>query len=725
MSFRNLPLKGIYRTATDSLVRDFYLPCLSQASQYDRAVGFFSSSMLIEAALGLSGLIKNHGRMRLLIGHPLSDDDWNAVKEGIALSSIQNQLATDLAEMLERAGSERTVHSFELLSWMVATGSIEIRYAFRKVGMYHEKIGILKDSDLNQIVFHGSANESANALLPTRNFESLAVYPSWKEDVFSEYGTPFVDGFEDLWNNKTPDVYSVAVPSKFYEDLLNFRKGKHSPPDLEYEAIWAEYAFLPPASGDDPRLPRTFFGQTYSLRPHQEAALSRWMANSYSGIFALATGSGKTVTALHAATRFANQGYPLVLVVAVPYQILAEQWIDVMGHFGMRPIKAFYSRDQWKPRLDQAISAFLAGASKFLSVVVVNDTLASEDFLRCLSLIPSEQLFFVGDECHHHSARSWLDRVPTGAKFRLGMSATPWNPGRDEHKAVLEQLYGPVVATYSLRDALQDGVLCQYSYHWIPCNFDDDEAEEYERISLRIATLVAQDPERSSPPVQTQIQSLFARRSRLIGALRDKTNQLKRISMEFNGTPHTLFYCGEGQHPLEIEGGNGERVVDNIIRHLASDGWKIGRITASETASERNRILSSFDDGIIDAIAAIRVLDEGFDIPSCRLAFILASSNSYRQYIQRRGRVLRRAPGKDAAIIYDFVAVPSLDLLRRNKTIWRKQIAVELTRMREFVVLSNNAESQQIQINDKMKSIDLGAIYYEEAPLSEEELYGN
>lgn len=724
MSFKELSIKGIYRTAVDSLIRDFYLPCLSRASRYDRAVGFFSSSMLIEAAFGLAGLIRNGGRMRLLIGHPLSDDDWQAVKDGTRLSVIQEQLQADLVAVLERAGSDRSVYSLELLSWMVATGSIDIRYAFRKQGMYHEKIGILSDASSNQIVFHGSANESANALLPSRNFESLAVYPSWKTDLFLEYGTPFVDGFESLWSNTTPDILSVPVPSQFYESLLQYRGDNTVPPDLDQEAALAEQIPIPLAE-EHPRLPTLLAGRAYALQSHQQTALQRWQANAYTGILALATGSGKTVTALHAATRFCEQRYPLVLVIAVPYQVLGEQWAEVMALFRMRPIKAFYSRDAWKPALDRAISAFRAHAVPFVSVIVVNDSLASEDFQGCLSAIPRKNLFFIADECHHHSSEVWRTRVPLDAKFRLGLSATPWNPGQDDRRRLLEDLYGSVVATYSLRDALEKGVLCPYTYHWIPCQFDDDEADEYERLSAAIAALVAQDPGRSSPSIQIKIQSLASKRVRLLGALRDKSAQLRQLLRTVPPTPHTLFYCGEGQHPLDVATGADDRNIDQIVALVAASKWKVGRITAAETVAERQRTLRSFDDGFIEAIAAIRVLDEGFDIPSCRTAFLLASSNSHRQYVQRRGRVLRRSPGKDHAVIFDFVAIPSQRLLTQNRTLWRRQIETELTRIREFVQLAKNSEAQQLSINEEMRRLGLGAIYYEAAPIEDEDLYGD
>lgn len=726
MDFRALNLKGIYRTSVNSLMRDFYIPALACAVRYDRAVGFFSSSMLIEAAAGLSGLIRNGGRMRLIIGHPLSDDDWEAVQQGAAISSLKDRLVQDLLAVLDQAGSERSTYALELLSWMVATHTLEVRYAFKKVGMYHEKIGTLVDNQGNLIVFHGSANESANALLPERNFESLAVYPSWNKAVFDEYGAPFASGFLDLWENRTKDVLTVDVPSQYYEALIEYRRGKNTPPDLEIErALVDEAELLLTHRLHGPRLPKLLGGQTYGLRKHQQDALSRWSANSYSGIFALATGAGKTIAVLHATTRFVEQGYRIALVIAVPYQVLAEQWVKVMESFGMDPIKAFYSTDTWHSRLTEQISSFLAGAAQFLSVVVVNDTLSMIPFQSCLERIPRDRLLFVGDECHHHSSSIWLTRIPIDAKFRIGLSATPWNPNRADQKAVLEQLYGPVVATYSLKNALDDGVLCPYIYHCIPCTFDDDEAEEYLRLTVQIAGLMAQDPHGQNDLIQTQIQATVSRRTRLLGSLRSKLVQLAAILASHERHPHTLIYCADGYHPLDKENSTAEPNIVQVTQYLDRAGWKVGRITASESVAARERILRSFEDGIIEAVAAMRVLDEGFDIPSCRTVFIMASTNSYRQYVQRRGRVLRTSPGKASALIYDFVSLPSQSMLAANPDAWKRQVQLELARVREFIELATNRVDQQVSLNKELQSRGLGAIYYSDSTIDVEELYGD
>lgn len=725
MPLRQLQIKGIYRTATDSLIRDFYLPCLAECKQYDRAVGYFSSSMLAEAGYGLSGLIKNGGKMRLIIGHPLTEDEFRAVKEGQTLQALHAQIHKGLVNALEVAGSERTVHSLELLSWMVATNSIEIRYAFKKIGMYHEKIGVLTDSGGDQIVFHGSANESASALLPSRNFESLAVYPSWKHELFEEYAQPFIEGFRALWEGAAADIISVPVPSETYELLVAYRQKQTTPPNLDLESFLDSASHVYGANKSSlPRLPTKLGGEKYELRAHQMKALRQWKASGFSGIFALATGSGKTVTALHAVTRFCEQGLRVALVVAVPYQILAEQWVAVMKLYNMRPIKAFYSRDKWESQLKEAVLQFNAEALPFLSVVVVNDTLCSQSFQKILSELPLERVIIVGDECHHHANESMADALKIDAKFRLGMSATPWNPKESMKQAILEDIYGPVVSTYSLRDALEQKVLCPYQYVTVVCEFDDDEAAEYEILSKGIATLFAQDPSLSDPAIKHRIQKLANKRTRLLGSLRSKLRKFEEMLNACGPRPHTLVYCGEGRHPIDGNEGLETRVIEHVVKILSDVGCKPARITASESMAERVRILEAFDDGFVDTIAAMRVLDEGFDIPSCRTAFILASANSFRQYVQRRGRVLRKAPGKKQALIYDFVPFPNSSMLKREGVIWRRQVLTELIRLREFVQYAVNEAEQHVFLNDAMKRIGLGAILYEVAPIVEEELYG-
>jgi superfamily II DNA or RNA helicase len=629
--------------------------------------------------------------MQLVIGNPVSDDDWAAIQSGTRLESLAEELKKQLLEVMQSGGNAHERYSFDLLSWMVATSSIEIKFALRQGGMYHEKIGILENDVGESIVFHGSANESSNAILPTKNLESIAVYPSWVPAIYESYALPFSQAFDRLWSNTAKNVQTIPVPSDFY-DAIHKARASQPPPDVDLERdLILTLTIGATADRDQPRLPRFIGIQRYELRPHQEAALRAWVANDYRGIFALATGAGKTITVLHAATRFYEQQAPTFLIIAVPYIVLAEQWCNVMATFNMHPIQAWGGTEIWIGEATRRLTEFKVGGRQFVSIVVVNDTLATPQFQDFMSAIPSNNLFFVADECHHHGTPAAERSIPKAARYIVGLSATPWNPAEDQRRTILTNAFGDVCAAYSLKDAMADGVLCPYSYYVNVVTIDDDEAEEYVLLSQQLGALQAQFQESGDPQVKLRLQATAGRRARLVGSLRKKYELLSTIVRERKESiSRTLFYAGEGQHPLEASQAGDDRNIDKVTRILASIRINVARVTAAETNNERSRILSEFQRGTIDAIAAIRVLDEGFDIAGCRAAYLLASSNSQRQYIQRRGRVLRPDVTKTKAEITDFIALPSTSQYFSATTIWRRYIASEISRASEFFNMSDN-----------------------------------
>lgn len=213
---------GVYRSGDQNLFRDFYTPALNVAVQYDRAVGFFSSQALISNLPGISSLIKNNGEMRLIIGHPLDEQEFEAVKQGYRIKGLLLSFEKELDSILENidsAGAKR----LSLLSYLIASDKLQIKYAFRKRGMYHEKIGIIHDLEGNRLVFHGSANETIYALDAGYNAESISVYKSWDKHSFELYGEPYVDGFEKLWEGRQINTATFEVPSTFYEKIKKYR----------------------------------------------------------------------------------------------------------------------------------------------------------------------------------------------------------------------------------------------------------------------------------------------------------------------------------------------------------------------------------------------------------------------------------------------------------------------------------------------------------------------
>lgn len=691
MSLTEIELKPTYNSEEDSLLDDFYIPALGSAISYDRAVGFFSASMLTYAAQGLSKFVSNLGQMRLIIGHQVDEEEYEAIKKGENLKELYQSLNLGLEKIINDVSSEIFICRLELLSWLVSTNRLKIKFAIRRKGMYHEKIGILKDEHGNKVVFQGSANESQMALLPDFNFESISVYPSWEEGIYKKYGASYEARFQRLWNNDAKETVVVDVPSEIYTRLSNFYQKITPPPQNIEKTLFDELAIEKKSFSLLPILPTILGTSSYQLKEHQKNALTNWKSNDFNGIFALATGAGKTITALHAATTLANYQQHLALIVAVPYQNLADQWCEVMELFSITAIRCYMSKNRWQTELNTAISDFNLNRTKpFIAIVVVNRTLSTETFQNEIKRINPNKLLFVGDECHHHASKNIVTNLPN-AIYRIGLSATPWSSKEEDKERILKSYYGEIVAKYTIEDALKDDVLTPYHYFIHIFYLTPDETETYQQISTEIGKLIA-IKENHGHINEQLLTALYMRRSRLIGSADNKFIMLDKLLNKLAIDKHTLFYCGDGSVIEEkSEDDNDDftiRDIERVATILYNHGWKSSRFTADESLKERRSIIDNFKNGFIDAMVSIRVLDEGIDIPVCKQAFLLASSRNQRQFIQRRGRILRKSPGKYCSIIHDFIVLPSESIAIDDSL--KNLIDGELDRLIEFAHVATN-----------------------------------
>lgn len=698
---------GVYRSGDQNLFEDFYTPALKAAVRYDRAVGFFSSEALVSNLQGISGLVNNDGRMRLIIGHPLDEKEFEAVKQGYRLQSLVASFEEKLDAILESL-EKKAEARLSLLSYLIAANRLEIKFALRKRGMYHEKIGVIYDTQENSLVFHGSANETIYALDAGYNAESISVFRSWDQHSFSLYGKPYVEGFETLWEGNQKNTVTVNVPSTFYEAISN----KFPPPqdaklkveepsyDDEYESF-----FDSDEDFNRPRIPESIGGAAFSIREHQKQAIRSWAQNQYKGVLKLSTGSGKTITAIYAATKVfearSKKGLKTVLIVSVPYQELASQWVNNLELFNIRPIECWRNRSAWYDDLKQEILDLKMGVIDFLSVVVVNRTMEGSHFQGLIAQLQESDVMLIGDECHNHGAKKTNNALPE-CYYRMGLSATPYRSDEDEvespfpeiAKEYINKYYGGIVSEYSLGDAIHDGVLCEYEYHIVPVYLTEEEQEEYEHLSSEIAKLITfmHGSKESSP--SNELTRLCGQRSRLLGSAENKLVALERLvkSIPRAERKHSLFYCGEGR-ASQHEDIADLRVIDEVSRFLGLAGWHTSRFTSNESSRDRTSIMENFKNGTIDALVSMKVLDEGVDVPVCDKAFILASTRNPRQYVQRRGRVLRRHEGKERATIYDFVVLPTNDSAHS-----RRLKEAELERVDDFVLLAINRFEVERQI---------------------------
>jgi len=689
---KSRPWKGVYRSDSDSLLDDFYIPALKLSASYSRAVGFFSAAMLSYAAQGISALIQNGGSMRLIFGGEIDEDDARAMNDGYEMRQLSARLGKKILHELSNVADALVNQRLTALAWLIANGQLDVKFALKRRGMYHEKIGIFSDASGDQVVFQGSANETVHALLPDFNFESINVFPTWRQEL-QDHFAPYINGFERLWGNKTPNTVVLDFPDAAREELVKVAIRNKRPPSIDVEIdLWERLAKKGRTEESEPdrykpSLPVSYKGAEFEIRDHQRAALNAWRGHECRGILAMATGSGKTLTAIYGAIKLYERLKRLFLVIAVPYQSLADQWIDELSQFQIAAIPCYDVASIWSDRLSQAVSLFEVGASRFVACVVVNRTLQSEGFQQRLARVPGTTILFIGDECHHHSASGLADSLPKHAQLRLGLSATPKHYFDDSKTAKLISYYGDVVFEFSLAEALKQGVLTPYKYFVHTVELTTSEAEQYVALSKAISRIAADQSESDLEGKDDgDLQLLLFRRARLLGNAQGKIDRLRQLTRKDSPSPFTLYYCGDGS--VESDDEWITRQVDQVSQLLAEQGWKISHFTSRERRDARTSILDNFRIGVIDGLVAIRCLDEGIDVPDCRVAYILASSRNPKQFVQRRGRILRRAPGKTFAVVHDFLVTlpPSAETSGTDRNL----IKAELARIAEFASLATN-----------------------------------
>lgn len=680
-----LPLKLSYRTGRDDMVRDFFVPCMETADLYRRAAGYFTSFGLALAARGVANLASRGGKMRLVVSPHLDPADVEALQAAAdsPADAIRAIAAKSLADIEDALIKDR----LNALAWLAAAGLLEIKLALRldpqgkfSRGIFHEKAGIFSDAQGNHVAFSGSSNETAGGLV--ENFESIKVFCSWKDSegrVQEE-----IDNFEALWNDATPGLKVMNFSHAGRELLERYRNPDNPPPGMP------KHTLKEPGPATEFRRPHGF-----DLRPYQADAIRAWSKAGGKGIFAMATGSGKTLTALTLASKVAERNQPMVLIVVCPYINLCRQWIREIAAFGVQAVACFEGRDRWQAQLEEGYQQLAVGMSKVMAIVTTNATFMSDAFqsrLRPRVESGAAHHLLIADEVHNLGAERVKDALLDGITMRLGLSATPERHHDPIGTAVVLNYFGGIVYEYSLAQAIADGRLCNYRYHPVPVELTDEETDIYEEITAKLAKFF---PGRDiDDDVQKAAMSLLIKRARLLGSAVNKLEALDRIIAAMPEKPtKAIFYCGDGRTTDAITDEE-VRQIQAVSRLLGEKhGLRVRNFTFRETPQEREEILRDLSSGFLDGVVAIRCLDEGIDLPELRMGFLLASSTNPRQFIQRRGRLLRNSPGKNRAIIYDFfVSPPDLGgkLDDSGFNMERSFFQKELSRIVEFCRMAEN-----------------------------------
>lgn len=661
------------------------MPCMESAVLYRRAAGYFSSAGLALAARGVASLASRRGKMQLVVSPHLQPSDVEALQAAAtnpedALRSIAARSLADIEDALIK-------DRLNALAWLAAAGLLEIKIALRldgkggfARGIFHEKVGVFTDSDGNHVAFSGSSNETAGGLI--ENFESIKVFTSWKDlegRVQEE-----IDNFEALWNNSTPGLRIIKFSEAGKELLERYRDRDNPPVGLSIDRVSVpgqSVEFQPP--------------EGFELRPYQADAIRAWSKAGGKGIFAMATGAGKTLTALALAAKVAEKNKPLVLIVICPFVNLCRQWIREMATFNLYPVACFEGRERWQDELDEGYQRIAVRLSKVHALVVTNATFQSESFqdrIRPRVSSGAAHHLLIADEVHNLGAEQSKQALPAGITMRLGLSATPERHFDPVGTKAISDYFGGTIFEYSLAQAIADGRLCRYRYYPVVVELTEEETDVYEEITLKLARFFPGGDK--DDDIEKAAMRLLIKRARLLASATNKLDALDRVIAAMPEPPNkAIFYCGDGRTTDSISDEE-VRQIQAVARLLGEKhGLRVRNFTYRETTQEREEILRDLSSGFLDGVVAIRCLDEGIDLPDLRMGFLMASSTNPRQFVQRRGRLLRNSSGKKRAIIYDFIIQPPDLGGRLNDSgfnMERSFFQRELSRIVEFCRMAEN-----------------------------------
>lgn len=711
MALTDLKIEPEYHTASDNVVEEFYIPCLSESISYDRITGFFSGITFQMLAKGLSPLIANGGKMRLIISTRLSEQEEEAIKKGYEEKEIVEK---NLLARFEDPKDEFEKGYLSLLTYLISHGILDIRVVVVSrlvpTAMEHEKIGIFLDSMGNLVTFSGSGNETPSGLI--HNYENFDVFCSW--NGMDPYGRCFGKQvyFNNLWNSKFPNSVTLTFPDAVKAKIFEY---KDYLPKEELASLDKKYIERAKARKMDADLFRMPSGESIKLHDYQNDAIKAFKENNYRGYFDMATGTGKTFTALGAITTLTNdpslKGQTFFALIVVPYTHLATQWAEECGKFGIEPLLAFGNSRKWKKDFEERIKSIKLKQKSFECVIITTASLMHDFVIEAISdPKTSSRTIFVADEAHNLGAGKIRSVLGIDFKYRLGLSAT-----MDRHHDTVgtEKLYNffeKCCIHYDLGRAIKEGHLSHYRYYPVLVWLDEDELDEYIKLSKEISVRSRyEDPDESDG-----LKRLLLKRALLVAGCKMKLEKLKEVISPFKDTYYNLIYCGAVSY-VDISDPSESSQLKSVVSMLTRDlRMKVERFTAMEDIYIRETIKDHFESKFVNGIVAIKCLDEGVNIPCIQRAFILASSTNPKEYIQRRGRVLRvfNPTEKPYAEIYDFVTITrpleALSMVDGEHIHYESSLAKrELARVEEFSYLADNSAESSSLIADIMSAYRL------------------
>ena len=707
MGLRDLNnIKLEYRSLSDNVVENFYIPCLSESWEYDRAVGFFSSKILLKISIGLGAIAKRGGKIKLLVSPQLSKEDYDAIEHGYELRELAMKKMTEAFD--ENIDFYQKEDRFAMLAYLIEHKILDIKVAipetYAERALFHEKLGILKDTNGDIISFSGSNNETDAAV--TDNYETFDAFCSWKSEESESRCKSKKMRFDSMWNGTEDKLITIEFPEIIKNQILSYSKDGVDYVKLDKDLLQKFKKFNEQKNINGPKI-----ADGINLFNYQTEAIDNWKHNNYRGIFDMATGTGKTFTALGGICELYKHQDRLLVIICCPFIHLVEQWAEEAKLFNIDPIVC-YGGTKYKDVLKRKLYRLRRKSENFICVITTNSTFRGEYFQSLLNINLKNTLLIV-DEAHHFGADNISECMNIDYPYRLALSATLDRYGDSEGTEKLHNFFGEICIRYDLKEAIAGGKLTQYMYYPEIVTLDEYELDEYYAITKQIIKYKYKKGDKSKMP--EGLKRLLIRRARIIAGAEDKITKLKEVIEPYKDKNNLLIYCGAvkyGQYDYQ-KCEDEKKQVDRVCTMLREEyGMKVRKFTSEESTEEREEIIRQYKNQEIQALVAIKCLDEGINIPSIKTAFILASSTNPKEYIQRRGRVLRMAKGKLYAEIYDFITIPRpLDEANcvppEFNRVDRGLVQREFIRLKDFSSLSSNSSRSFKIIEEIEEAYDL------------------
>lgn len=699
-----------YKSGTENEPMQFYLDGLANSSEFQLLLGYFSSAAINLLSVGFATFISKGGKMRMVINHLLSEKDKEAIQKAENLDSTKKIFDLTDVVSLGKILDDYDTHFFECLAYLIAEKRIEIKVIKPKNsdGIAHYKEGVFFDGE-NCVGYSGSCNFTYYGL--SENKEKLNIFLSWENGRSNKFIKNQLKIIDDYFNEKDNDVEYLSADE--IEVAIRNKFGKKDIDELlvqEDELIKKKMSLIKNRKLKDTiiklhddidkvrRSPR--FPYKEGPREYQIAAYQSWLQNGSKGIFSMATGTGKTITALNCLLNEYQREKTYKAIIIVPTTALLEQWKKECLKFNYRNIITVSSKENWNDNL-----AFANTATKFINtsfiVIVTYASLGKPKFQSHFTQLPKETLL-IADEVHNMGSQGILKLLPKiHLEKRIGLSATPHRKFDEGGNEAIENFFNdksPYVVSYSMKQALDVGWLSQYTYHPHVVSLNEIELKEYIKISNQL--LMHIDPKTHTYKKSTLVDMLLLARKRIIHKAVNKIDAFKEIlRSEFRrkgNLKYTLVYVPEGLEPdysetdIDTETEEDISLINEYTRAVSAtnDSLMVKQYTAS--SKNREQILKDYEEGKVHVLTSMKCLDEGVDVPRSELAIFCSSTGNPRQFIQRRGRVLRLHKEKVHAVIHDLVVVPEIRESESNYNMERNLVKKELERVVDFSNLAMN-----------------------------------